>query len=146
MRIALRNILLFVVIYEATFQFAAFLFDTWLGWLTSNDPLRFASFYIECSAQFGFVALAYVGGGLAAQRLFSGACPVMWSGALCLVLLVFSPVPWGHALIADVGSLTELAFLVSVHLPPLMFGVSASLAILWRLHQDALSNGHPTDA
>lgn len=141
MAIAFRNLLVLAVAYEAVFHFAGVLISIWEGWRMSDAPVHFSSFYVEYSVEFAFVAIAYVIGGLLAPWLFKGPRIIIWSWALCLVLLVFSPIPFGNAFIADVGLATKLYFLVSIHLPPLMLGLVASVVIALNIRRGAQDHG-----
>ena len=141
MALVFRNLLVLAVAYEVVFHFAGVLISTWEGWRMSDAPFHFSSFYVEYLVEFAFVAIAYVIGGLLVPWLFKGPKTIVWSWALCLVLLAFSPVPFGNASITDVGLATKLYFLASIHLPPLMLGLVASAVIALIIRRSAQDHG-----
>jgi hypothetical protein len=141
MPLALRNFLIFAIVYEGIFQFASALTSVWNGWRMSDDKLYFSSFYFEYLARFMFVAIAYIAGGLLASLLFKGQKAIVWSWALCIALLVFSPIPFGNASITDVGLPIKIYFLASIHLPPLVLGLVASAFIVLPIRRGVQGHG-----
>lgn len=132
MRATLKNVVVFIVAFVATHECARVLIDISPPWQTSDSPLHVQSFFGQLLLGFVVVSFAYIVGGLIVQWLFSGPRPLAWCWGLCLVALLFQPIPWGGASITDVSLLAEAAFLASVYFPPLTLGITATLFTFWR--------------